>query len=61
MKIIRVTDDLVLEVHPGAGVRVLLRARGTPAVIRIRPDEIRLLIEALAEAAGMLAQEAATQ
>jgi len=70
MRTIQVTDDLELEVwYPGGkgdvGL-VLLRSRdlegdrdNEAGVVILWPGEIRHLIEALAEAAGLLAEGAA--
>ena len=68
MKEIQVTDDLILEVWPdGNNARPLLQLRSLAqeqdseavGAVVIWPAEVRRLVAALAEAAGILAQEAA--
>lgn len=69
MHTIKVSGDLVLEVHLGdSGDHALLKLRSRAAeadgetgagVVVIWPAEIRPLIGALAEAAGLVAEEAA--
>ena len=68
MRTIKVTDDLILEVWKGGkGDRPLVKLRSLAeeadgeavGAVVIWPQEIRHLVDALVEAAGLLAEEAA--
>ena len=71
METIKATDDLVIEVCDDEGdersmvrLRSLLQERdgnAPPGAIVIWPEEVRHLIGALAEAASLLAEEAASK
>jgi len=53
MKTIRVTDDLILEIHDGDPPALHLHNADGDGVVVVRPSEIRPLRDALAEAAGV--------
>ena len=69
MNTLKVTDDLVIEIWPGSEAdRPLLKLRShaqghdgetRPGAVVVWPEEIRPLVAALAEAAGLLAEEVA--
>jgi hypothetical protein len=57
---IYIRDELVLEAHP-EGPYILVRREGEPASVRVYPNEVRYLADAMrsmaAEIAGLVAED----
>jgi hypothetical protein len=51
---IYIRDELVLEAHP-EGLYILLRREGEPDTIRVNPNEVRYLADAMCSMAAEIA------